>query len=113
VARLIYMAITSLDGYIEDDKGHYDWAMPDDEVFAFINDFERPVGTYLYGLGRQPLTATVGGGRPRRLDDVLPARACTAAARRASVMRHLREEAHECDFRRWVRSRPRLPPGWH
>ncbi len=49
MARLIYMAITSLDGYIEDDKGHYDWAMPDDEVFAFVNDFERPAGTYLYG----------------------------------------------------------------
>jgi dihydrofolate reductase len=49
MARLIYMAITSLDGYIEDDKGHYAWAMPDDEVFGFVNDFERPVGTYLYG----------------------------------------------------------------
>ena len=49
MARLIYMAITSLDGYIEDAKGNYDWAMPDDEVFSFINDFERPVGTYLYG----------------------------------------------------------------
>ena len=49
MAGLIYMAITSLDGYIEDDKGRYDWAMPDDEVFAFVNDFERPVGTYLYG----------------------------------------------------------------
>jgi dihydrofolate reductase len=49
MARLIYMAITSLDGYVADEKGNYDWAMPDDEVFSFINDFERPVGTYLYG----------------------------------------------------------------
>ena len=49
MARLLYMAITSLDGYVADAKGSYDWAMPDDEVFAFVNDFERPVGTYLYG----------------------------------------------------------------
>ena len=49
MARLLYMAITSLDGYVADEAGKYDWAMPDDEVFGFINDFERPVGTYLYG----------------------------------------------------------------
>jgi dihydrofolate reductase len=49
MARLIYMAIVSLDGYVADEKGNYDWAMPDDEVFGFVNDFERPVGTYLYG----------------------------------------------------------------
>ena len=49
MARLIYMAITSLDGYVADEKGNYDWAMPDDEVFSFVNDFERPIGTYLYG----------------------------------------------------------------
>jgi len=49
MAKLIYMAITSLDGYVADEKGSYDWAMPDDEVFGFVNDFERPVGTYLYG----------------------------------------------------------------
>jgi dihydrofolate reductase len=49
MARLIYMAIASLDGYVADEKGNYDWAMPDDEVFGFVNDFERPVGTYLYG----------------------------------------------------------------
>ena len=49
MARLLYMAITSLDGYVADEKGSYDWAMPDDEVFGFVNDFERPVGTYLYG----------------------------------------------------------------
>jgi len=49
MARLLYMAITSLDGYVADEAGKYDWAMPDDEVFGFVNDFERPVGTYLYG----------------------------------------------------------------
>lgn len=49
MARLIYMAITSLDGYVADEKGNYDWSMPDEEVFRFVNDFERPIGTYLYG----------------------------------------------------------------
>jgi dihydrofolate reductase len=49
VARLIYAAITSLDGYIEDAEGKFDWAAPDEEVHAFVNDLERPVGTYLYG----------------------------------------------------------------
>jgi dihydrofolate reductase len=49
VARLIYMTIASLDGYVADEDGKYDWARPDDEVFGFVNDFERPIGTYLYG----------------------------------------------------------------
>jgi dihydrofolate reductase len=49
MARLIYMTIVSLDGYVADEDGKYGWAMPDDEVFGFVNDFERPVGTYLYG----------------------------------------------------------------
>ena len=49
MARLLYMAFTSLDGYVADEKGDYGWAMPDGEVFGFVNDFERPVGTYLYG----------------------------------------------------------------
>ena len=49
MAKLIYMAITSLDGYIEDVEGRFDWAMPDAEVHAFVNDLERPIGTHLYG----------------------------------------------------------------
>ena len=49
MARLIYSAITSLDGYIEDEAGGFEWAAPDDEVMSFLNDLERPVGTYLYG----------------------------------------------------------------
>jgi dihydrofolate reductase len=49
VAKLIYSAITSLDGYIADENGNFDWAAPDEEVHAFVNDLERPVGTYLYG----------------------------------------------------------------
>jgi len=49
MAKLIYSAITSLDGYVEDAEGNFDWGRPDDELFAFINDLERPIGTYLYG----------------------------------------------------------------
>jgi dihydrofolate reductase len=49
VARLIYSAITSLDGYVADEDGNFDWAAPDEEVHSFVNDLERPVGTYLYG----------------------------------------------------------------
>ena len=49
MARLIYAAISSLDGYVEDEHGKFDWAAPDPEVHAFVNDLERPIGTYLYG----------------------------------------------------------------
>jgi dihydrofolate reductase len=49
MAKLIYSAIASLDGYVEDEAGHFDWAAPDGEVHAFVNDLERPIGTYLYG----------------------------------------------------------------
>lgn len=49
MAKLIYTAITSLDGFIEDEGGGFDWAMPDAEVHAFVNELERSVGTYLFG----------------------------------------------------------------
>jgi dihydrofolate reductase len=49
MAKLIYAAITSLDGYVEDEQGKFGWAAPDAEVHAFVNELERPVGTYLYG----------------------------------------------------------------
>src|SRR5450432_1146983 len=49
MAKLIYAAIASLDGYVEDEEGRFDWAAPDVEVHAFVNDLERPIGTYLYG----------------------------------------------------------------
>ena len=49
MAKLIYAAIASLDGYVADEDGNFDWAAPDEEVHAFVNDLERPVGTYLYG----------------------------------------------------------------
>jgi dihydrofolate reductase len=49
MATLICTALTSLDGYIADEHGDFDWAAPDSDVHAFINDLERPIGTYLYG----------------------------------------------------------------
>jgi dihydrofolate reductase len=49
VANLIYSAIASLDGFTADGNGNFDWAAPDAEVHAFVNEQERPVGTYLYG----------------------------------------------------------------
>jgi len=49
MAKLISSAIMSLDGYIADEDGNFDWAEPPEEVHAFVNDLERPVGTYLYG----------------------------------------------------------------
>jgi dihydrofolate reductase len=49
MGSLIYSTIGSLDGYSEDRDGKFDWAAPDEEVHRFVNDLERPVGTYLYG----------------------------------------------------------------
>jgi dihydrofolate reductase len=49
VAKLIYSVIASLDGYTADADGGFGWAAPDEEVFRFVNDLERPIGTYLYG----------------------------------------------------------------
>jgi hypothetical protein len=49
MAKLIYSALTSLDGYVADEDGNFDWAKPDEEVHTFVNDLERAVGTYLYG----------------------------------------------------------------
>jgi dihydrofolate reductase len=73
VARLIYSAITSLDGYVADDTGDFDWAAPDDEVHAAVNDLERGIGTYLYG---------------RRMYDVMaPWEAMPTGAHQSAVMR--------------------------
>ena len=73
MAELIYSAITSLDGYVEDEDGKFDWAKPDEEVHAFVNDLERPVGTYLYGRRMYEVmayweTADTGAGQPAFAD---------------------------------------------
>ena len=49
MAKLIYAALASLDGYVADADGRFDWAEPDEEVHGFVNDRQRPLGTYLYG----------------------------------------------------------------
>jgi dihydrofolate reductase len=49
MAKLIYSAIMSLDCYVADEDGNFDWAEPDEEVHSFVNDLERRIGTYLYG----------------------------------------------------------------
>jgi dihydrofolate reductase len=49
MSRLIYSSIMSLDGYVSDRDGNFEWAAPDEQVLAFVNDLERPVGTYLFG----------------------------------------------------------------
>jgi dihydrofolate reductase len=49
MAKLIYSAIASLDGYVADRDGNFQWAAPDEELHAFVNDLERPIGTHLYG----------------------------------------------------------------
>src|SRR5579864_3329693 len=49
MAKLIYVSNVSLDGFIEDEQGSFDWSAPDDELFAFITELVRPIGTYLYG----------------------------------------------------------------
>ncbi len=84
MGKLIYAAIASLDGYVEDEEGRFDWAAPDEEVHAFVNDLERPIGIYLYGRRmyetmvfwetasteptsrRCSATTRRSGGRPRR-----------------------------------------------
>jgi dihydrofolate reductase len=49
MGKLIYAALCSLDGYVADEQGNFEWAAPDDEVHAAVNDIERAVGTQLYG----------------------------------------------------------------
>ena len=74
MAKLIYSAITSLDGYVADEDGNFDWAAPDEEVHTFVNDLERPVGIYLYGRRMYEVMVywetahTVAGRSPIALD---------------------------------------------
>src|SRR6476619_7512531 len=74
MASLIYAAIASLDGYVEDEHGQFDWAAPDEEVHAFVNDLERPIGTYLYGRRMYEVMAAwetmpAGAGQPEAIRD--------------------------------------------
>ena len=68
---LIYVTIASLDGYMEDESGDFEWSAPDEEVHAFINELERPVGTYLYG--RRMYEVMRVWETPEALPDATPA----------------------------------------
>ena len=71
MAKLIYTAIGSLDGYVADAEGNFDWSAPDDEVHRFVNELERPIGTYLYGRRMYEVMVyweTVGSGDDRVRD---------------------------------------------
>jgi dihydrofolate reductase len=70
MGNLIYTAIISLDGYVADEHGNFDWAVPDDEVHAFINDLERQIRTYLYG--RRMYEVMVGWETDRTLAQESP-----------------------------------------
>jgi dihydrofolate reductase len=76
VAKLIYAAIASLDGYVADANGDFDWSAPDEEVHSFVNDLQRPIGTYLYG---------------RRLYDVMAYWETASIAGEPEVMRDFSE----------------------
>src|ERR1700710_111138 len=69
MAKLIYATICSLDGYIAE-PGKSDWAMPSEEVHQFVNDLERPIGTYLYG---RRMYETMRYWQTAPLDDPIPA----------------------------------------
>lgn len=70
MARLVYAAITSLDGYVADVQGKFDWAAPDEEVHAFVNELERPTGTFL--LGRRMYEVLKFWDDPPKLDEEPP-----------------------------------------
>ena len=67
MARLIYATIASLDGFIADEEGKFDWAAPDEEVHRFVNDLSRPVGTFL--LGRRMYDVLAYWDAPPALDE--------------------------------------------
>jgi dihydrofolate reductase len=74
MATLIYSAIASLDGFTADSAGNFDWAAPNEEVHTFVNDKERPVGTYLYGRRMYETmvyweTASAGDDQPAVMRD--------------------------------------------
>jgi dihydrofolate reductase len=70
VAKLIYLTIASLDGYVADEDGKFDWAVPDEEVHAFVNDLARPIGTELYG--RRLYEVMIGWETMHTLPDQTP-----------------------------------------
>ena len=70
MAKLIYAAIASLDGYVADEDGKWDWSIPDEEVHRTVNDITRPLGTHLYG--RRMYEVLVAWEHPEKFDDPPP-----------------------------------------
>ncbi len=99
MAKLVYSALGSLDGYIADEHGNFDWAVPDDEVHAFINDLDREAGTYLYG--RRMYEVMVGWETPEALPDQWPHSCSTsrdlAGGRQDRLLEDPGEGAHGAD----------------
>lgn len=109
MARLIYTGITSLDGYLADADGDFDWSAPDEEVHTFVNELQRPVGTYLYGrrmyeVMRYWETAGLAGNQPsfeqdfaeiwRTADKIVYSRTLDAASSaRTRIERDFRPDA--------------------
>ena len=71
MAKLTYTAIASLDGFVADEDGRFDWSAPDEEVHAFVNELARPVGTYL--LGRRMYDVLVVWENPQAFANDSPA----------------------------------------
>jgi dihydrofolate reductase len=73
MAKLTYSVICSLDGFVADETGNFDWAAPDEEVHAFVNELEREIGTYLYGRRMYDVMAAWEsmeiGGEPAVMQD--------------------------------------------
>ncbi len=72
--KLIYSVITSLDGYVNDATGDFQWAAPDEEVHAFVNERQRPFGTHLLGRRLYETMAvwddpSIGDGEPPVVQD--------------------------------------------
>ena len=111
MAKLIYSAITSLDGYVADEDGNFDWAAPDEEVHTFVNDLERPVGTYLCGRRLYELMAVwetdpaAAAPVPRRAG----VRTDLAGGRQGRVLQDTGDGIHHQDADR-ARLRPRNGP---
>jgi hypothetical protein len=99
VAKLIYSAIASLDGCVEDKRGNFDWGAPDEEVFGFVHDLERPIGTYLYGRRMYETmvyweTVSIGGDRPAVARDFAQTWRATSATCFSARSSSVAESAH-------------------
>ena len=98
MAQLIYATIMSLDGYIEDADGRFDWAEPDEDVHRFFNDLARPAGTYLYGRGMyETMSAWEADLGPAVTPGHAGLRRHLAGGRQGRLLDHARPPRHRQD----------------